>query len=309
MTEPRPNRRIQIVAVGFAAAALVTAVVAVVVVATRPAPEPPPAPPPPTNTVEDRRVNAEDVIKLDKSSTNSLWSIVPDGIRIDDADLRKALKLDRDDVITALSGHPLRREREVHRAVFDMSLSTATTVYVDVIHDHHPVLYRWNVDGDLRGARRASYDTTGSGSGSGGAFDPLTGSGTGLVLPMPPPDPPPPDPLAATVKSIDDFHVEVPSTTVDQVLANPMAMARGARIVPSVKNGHPHGFKLYAIRPSSVCAALHFQNGDTILTLNGEDIGDASRAMDAYTKLRSAKRLVIGIERRGQPATLTIDIK
>jgi|GEM_PF-1894427 len=306
MTEPRPNRRIQIVAVCFAAAALVTAMIAVVVVATRPAPEPPAAPPPPTNTVEDRRVNAADVVKLDKSSTNPLWSIVPDGIRIDDADLRKALKLDRDDVITALSGHSLRRERDVHRAVFDLTLSTASTVYVDAIHDHHPILYRWNLDGDLRTARHASYDLSGSGSGSSGVFDPLTGGG--LVPPVPPPDPPA-DPLVATVRSIDDFHVEVPATTVDQVLANPMAVARGARVVPSMKDGHPHGFKLYAIRPTSMYAALHFQNGDTILTVNGEDIGDASSAMDAYTKLRSAKRLVIGMERRGQPITLTIDIK
>jgi general secretion pathway protein C len=48
-----------------------------------------------------------------------------------------------------------------------------------------------------------------------------------------------------------------------------MAVAKGARVVPAVKNGKPDGFKLYAIRPSSVYSKLGLTNGDTIQSING----------------------------------------
>ena len=89
---------------------------------------------------------------------------------------------------------------------------------------------------------------------------------------------------------------------------NPMAIAKGARVVPAVKNGQPDGFKLYAIRPNSPYAALGFMNGDTIQAVNGLELRDASTALDVYTKLRSAKELQIDIMRRGQPMMLTITI-
>src|SRR2546427_744949 len=54
-----------------------------------------------------------------------------------------------------------------------------------------------------------------------------------------------------TIKKIDDTHYEIDKKLVDTVLANPMAVGKGARVVPAVKNGKPDGFKLYAIRPSS----------------------------------------------------------
>ena len=54
------------------------------------------------------------------------------------------------------------------------------------------------------------------------------------------------------IKKIDDNNYEIDKSLVDKVLANPMAVAKGARVVPAVKNGKPDGFKLYAIRPSSV---------------------------------------------------------
>ena len=58
------------------------------------------------------------------------------------------------------------------------------------------------------------------------------------------------------IKKIDDNNYEIDKALVDKVLANPMAVAKGARVVPAVKNGKPDGFKLYAIRPCSVYAKL-----------------------------------------------------
>jgi S1-C subfamily serine protease len=307
MTEPRPNRRIQIVAVGFAAAALATAMVAVVVVATRSTPEPPPPPSQPRNVVEDRDVAAADILKLDKSYTSTVWSISSDGLRVDDAALRKALGLDGRDVITAVSGRSLVHEVDVQRAVFDLSILEAKTAYVEVMRDHRAVLYRWKIDGDLREARRASSaDLLGR---STNTWATLGGTGSATVdLPAPPPDPV--NPFVATVKVIDDTHLEVPKSTFDAFFADPGAFSHDVRVVPSVSNGHPNGFKLYAIRPTSLLAALHFKNGDTIMSINGADLSTSgSQSLDVYSRLKSAKQFVIDMIRRGSPMTMTIDVK
>jgi general secretion pathway protein C len=96
---------------------------------------------------------------------------------------------------------------------------------------------------------------------------------------------------------------------VDKVLANPMAVGRGARIVPSIKNGKPNGFKLYAIRPSSVYANIGLMNGDTLHAVNGFELTTPDKALEVYTKVRESNSLSVNITRRGKPVTLNYSIK
>lgn len=114
--------------------------------------------------------------------------------------------------------------------------------------------------------------------------------------------------IDAGIRKIDDTHREITKALVDKVLANPMAIAKGARVVPAVKDGKPTGFKLYAIRPSSIYAKLGFANGDTIKTVNGFELTSADKALEVYTKLREASSLEIELDRRGKPVTLRFTI-
>lgn len=75
---------------------------------------------------------------------------------------------------------------------------------------------------------------------------------------------------AAPARSTTHWVVE--RALIDRLLADPMAMARGARIVPSMKNGQPDGLKLYAIRRTSFWAHVGLQNGDTLHAVNGYDL-------------------------------------
>jgi general secretion pathway protein C len=132
-------------------------------------------------------------------------------------------------------------------------------------------------------------------------------------------EPPPPvsdgggDDLQAAidngVKKIDDSTYEIDKSLVAKALANPMALAKGARVVPAVKNGQPDGFKLYAIRPSSVYAKLGLTNGDTLQAINGFQLTSADKALEVYTKLREATQLEVEITRRGKPLTLKYSIR
>lgn len=129
--------------------------------------------------------------------------------------------------------------------------------------------------------------------------------------PVPEPEPPTVDvaKLIAAIKKIDDTHYEVPQATIDALLANPMEVGGGARVVPSMKDGKPAGLKLYAIRPTSLFAKIGLTNGDTVVTINGHDVTNAEKALEAYRKLRDATRIDIAIVRRGQPLTLVLTRK
>jgi general secretion pathway protein C len=111
------------------------------------------------------------------------------------------------------------------------------------------------------------------------------------------------------IKKIDENNYEIDKSLVDKVLANPMAVAKGARVVPAVKNGQPDGFKLYAIRPSSVYAKLGLTNGDTLQSINGFELTSADKALEVYTKLREATSLEVSVTRRGKPMTLKYSIR
>jgi hypothetical protein len=139
----------------------------------------------------------------------------------------------------------------------------------------------------------------------------------GMSPPAPAPAPavPPPDPavdvdavLDAGIRKIDDMHYEISRAALDQITANPIAFAQGAHVVPAMKNGHPDGFKIYAVRPSSLLARIGLLNGDTLQELNGHSLSEPDKALEAYTSLRTSRRAVIGLVRRGAPLTITVKI-
>jgi general secretion pathway protein C len=111
------------------------------------------------------------------------------------------------------------------------------------------------------------------------------------------------------VRRVSDTAYEIDRDLVDKILADPSVVARQARIVPSIKDGKANGFKMYAIRPNSVFAKIGLQNGDTIQSINGFDMSSPDKALEVYTKVRSASNLSISILRRGQPVSMDYSIK
>ncbi len=111
------------------------------------------------------------------------------------------------------------------------------------------------------------------------------------------------------IKKIDDTNYELDKALIDKVLLNPAAVSKSARVVPSMKNGKPDGFKLYAIRPNSAFAKMGLTNGDTLQSINGFELTSVDKALEVYTKLREATSLEVDITRRGKPVTLKYTIK
>lgn len=268
-----------IVAIAFAVVALLTSVIAVIVVMRRdraPAPAQASAP----TTIEHAPL-ASDVVKLKRDVvekvTDDRGNVI--GVKLEDETLRAALGLEPGDVITALNGRTIKREFDIYDAVLGTSMMDASIVYVEITRAEQPRLVRWKLDGDLRTARHDSKTT-------------LYGTTNPFVKPR--------DPLIETITKIDNLHFEVPRATVERFAANPDPYARQARIVPAPA---ADGYRLYAVSPNSVFAALGLQSGDTIRSVNGGNPEEIFQHKDA-TELR------IVVERRNRvQQTLVVTIK
>lgn len=115
--------------------------------------------------------------------------------------------------------------------------------------------------------------------------------------------------LLRLIRRTDASHYVIPRKVIDALLFDPSMFMRSGRVVPSMHNGVPDGFKLYGIRPGSLFAALGLQNGDTVERVNGNDLTSADKALDAYVKLRDAKAIELTLRRRGgQTVQLTYKI-
>jgi type II secretion system protein C len=110
------------------------------------------------------------------------------------------------------------------------------------------------------------------------------------------------------IEKLSENHYRITRDVLEQVLQDPTKMAGGARLVPSIKGGQANGFKLYAIRPSSIYSKVGLKNGDTIHRINGYELTTPDKALDVYVKLKSASELRLEITRRGQAQELIIEI-
>jgi general secretion pathway protein C len=125
--------------------------------------------------------------------------------------------------------------------------------------------------------------------------------------------PAPPDPLSAEmdkgIKKTGEHSYEVQRSTVDALLGNMGALAKGARIVPETRDGKAAGFRLFSIRPEGPFAKIGLQNGDVISAINGLDMSSPDKALEVYTKLKTANHLSVGVERNGQKITKDYNIR
>lgn len=128
--------------------------------------------------------------------------------------------------------------------------------------------------------------------------------------PAPPPSTVPTvdDELAATIRCATAGHCRIRRALVDRALADVALLIDRARSVPAFKDGRALGLKLYAIRAGSLLDRIGLQNADTVRTVNGFAMDTPEHMLETYTRLRTATRLVVAVDRRAQPITLEIVI-
>lgn len=114
-----------------------------------------------------------------------------------------------------------------------------------------------------------------------------------------------PPEIAAKIHKISDTEYELDRSVVDEILEQQALLMKSVRMRPS-KDG---GMKLHGIRKDSLLGTLGLKNGDQLLSINGFDMSDPEKALEAYTRLRTADQMTVQVTRKGKPASLDYKIK
>ena len=96
---------------------------------------------------------------------------------------------------------------------------------------------------------------------------------------------------------------EIRRSVVQQVMLNPTLLRGSARVSAEVRGGRQVGFRVHRMPPGGIYSRLGLHNGDVIIAVNGHPVTTPDRALEAYTKLRTASRLVLTLTRGGRRLT------
>ncbi len=109
--------------------------------------------------------------------------------------------------------------------------------------------------------------------------------------------------IESKIKKVGENRYEVERSGVEQIIQNYAKLAGSLRT-----RATKDGMKLSGVKPDSILGKLGMKNGDLMQSINGFDMSDPEKAVDAYAKLRSAGQLSIAIGRDGSSQTIEIQI-
>ncbi|MBK9262443.1 MAG: general secretion pathway protein GspC [Polyangiaceae bacterium] len=115
--------------------------------------------------------------------------------------------------------------------------------------------------------------------------------------------------MAAKIHKVSETQFDIERSLVDQVLENQGELMKSARIVPEKEGDKIVGIRLFGLRPDSLLGTLGLENGDRLQSINGFEMSDPQKALEAYARLRSADKLSVTVNRRGKPMTIDFNIK
>jgi general secretion pathway protein C len=118
-----------------------------------------------------------------------------------------------------------------------------------------------------------------------------------------------PKEIADKIHKISETEFNVERGVVDSILENQAELMKSARIVPEKEGDKVVGIRLFGIKPESLLGSLGIENGDRLSSINGFDMGDPQKALEAYTKLRTADHLTVAVNRHGKPVDINFNIK
>lgn len=115
--------------------------------------------------------------------------------------------------------------------------------------------------------------------------------------------------IAKGIQKVSANEYNIDRAVVDKILENQADLMRQARIVPEQENGRVVGIRLFGVRPDTLLGTLGMENGDRLQTINGFEMASPEKALEAYARLRTAEKLTISLNRRGQNMNIDYNIK
>ena len=137
---------------------------------------------------------------------------------------------------------------------------------------------------------------------------------SGVAINVPPAETTPTTPTeekggeAPGVEKTSETSFVIDRAEIDEALENLDKLYTQIRAVPHFKEGKPNGLKLLSVRSGSIFSKLGLKRGDILQKINGMDL-DIRRGLEMFNQLKSESKIVMEVERRGNPQTLEYEIR
>ncbi len=109
--------------------------------------------------------------------------------------------------------------------------------------------------------------------------------------------------VKSKIKKVGENQYEVDRSGVELIIKNYAKLAGSLRGKPTKE-----GMRIGGIKPNDILSELGLKTGDMLQSINGFDMSDPDKAVDAYAKLRKAGQLDIQFSRDGAPQTVGVKI-
>jgi C-terminal processing protease CtpA/Prc len=117
------------------------------------------------------------------------------------------------------------------------------------------------------------------------------------------------DHIEGEITKKDDTHFAITRRGLDAALVNVSSVGRTVRLAPEAKDGKAVGFRVLSLRPGSLLARVGLARGDLVMSVNGVDITGPNKALELYTKIRSADDIQFSVLREGKPLALETKVE
>jgi general secretion pathway protein C len=115
--------------------------------------------------------------------------------------------------------------------------------------------------------------------------------------------------LASKIRKVSDTEFEIERSVVDEILEQQAQLMRRTRLKPIKDGDKVVGLQVSRIRPGTLFDVLGLKDGDQLQSINGFDLSNPQKALEAYGRLRQADSLSLKIVRGGSPVTVEYRIQ
>lgn len=115
--------------------------------------------------------------------------------------------------------------------------------------------------------------------------------------------------MASKIHKVSETEYNVERSVVNEILQNQAQLMRSARIAPERRGGKIVGIRLFGIRSESLLHTLGIRSGDRLESINGFEMTDPQKALEAYGRLQTASNLKVRVNRKGKPTTIEFNIQ
>lgn len=112
-----------------------------------------------------------------------------------------------------------------------------------------------------------------------------------------------PKAIGDKINKVGPGEYTIERTAFEEVLKRQTELMRQTRVRPVKKGGKVVGLRV-RVRKGTLLDAIGLKNGDVISSINGFDLTNPQKALEAYGRLKQADSLSLSFERKGKTETL-----